>query len=167
MFELQGKNNSAKVFTDNIDQKTIGQIVNMLNEDITKNTKVRIMPDTHYGKGCTIGTTIALPDDKSLWKVSPSIVGVDLSCGMMTYKVNQKVTQEDLKRLDEVINKYIPSGANGYGDTHFKTPNHKNINTVNNLINNLSFKIGNKERHTETLGTLGGGKLIASLTCKV
>ena len=64
MFDLQGKNGLATVFTDNIDEKTIGQIITMLNDPITENTTVRIMPDTHFGAGATIGTTIKLSDNK-------------------------------------------------------------------------------------------------------
>ena len=54
---LQGKYNYATVFTENIEESAIGQVIGMLNEPITKNTTVAIMPDVHAGKGSTIGTT--------------------------------------------------------------------------------------------------------------
>lgn len=77
---LQGKYNYATVFTENIEESVIGQVIGMLNEPITKNTTVAIMPDVHAGKGSTIGTTIKLPEDKKDWKVCPNITGVDLGC---------------------------------------------------------------------------------------
>lgn len=77
---LQGSKNTAQVFTYNIEETAVGQIIGMLNEPITENTTVAIMPDVHAGKGATIGTTIRLPENKADWKVCPNIVGVDLGC---------------------------------------------------------------------------------------
>jgi rtcB protein, putative len=61
---LQGKYNTATVYTYNIEETAIGQVIGMLNEVITENTTVAIMPDVHAGKGSTIGTTIKLPHNK-------------------------------------------------------------------------------------------------------
>lgn len=61
---LQGAKNTAQVFTYNIEETAVGQIIGMLNEPITENTTVAIMPDVHAGKGATIGTTIRLPEKK-------------------------------------------------------------------------------------------------------
>lgn len=44
--------------------------------------KVRIMTDTQKGAGCVIGFTADLKD-----KVIPNIVGVDISCGMLTVNI--------------------------------------------------------------------------------
>lgn len=109
---LQGKYNYATVFTENIEESAIGQIIGMLNEPITKNTTVAIMPDVHAGKGSTIGTTIKLPKDKKEWKVCPNITGVDLGCSMRAIKI--KDTNVDLEKLDKVINENIPAGQNIY-----------------------------------------------------
>lgn len=108
MIELKGKYGETKVFTDNIDDGTISQIVNMLNARIAKDNVLRIMPDCHMGKGSTIGTTIKLNGDKNNWRVCPNVTGVDIGCGIMMYKLSNK--DIDLKILDEVINKHIPSG---------------------------------------------------------
>lgn len=75
MIELNGKFNTAKVFTNNIDSETISQIINLLNQPYMKDLSVRIMPDCHAGAGCVIGTTIQLKD-----KVVPNLVGVDIGC---------------------------------------------------------------------------------------
>ena len=52
---IEGKHNSAKVFTDKIDQKSIDQIKLLLDQEAFKDSKIRIMPDVHYGAGCVIG----------------------------------------------------------------------------------------------------------------
>lgn len=103
MFELSGKYNTCKIFTDNCDNETISQLTDLLNQESVKGSKIRIMPDTHAGKGCVIGTTMTLQD-----KVIPNLVGVDIGCGMLAIKLKEK--EIDLKLLDEVINEYIPAG---------------------------------------------------------
>ena len=52
MFELSGKYNTCKIFTDNCDNETISQLTDLLNQESVKGSKIRIMPDTHAGKGC-------------------------------------------------------------------------------------------------------------------
>lgn len=47
MIELQGKYNKCKVFTNNIDNETISQLINLLNQEFVKDSQIRIMPDTH------------------------------------------------------------------------------------------------------------------------
>lgn len=148
MLELQGKNNTAKVFTDNVNQETIGQIIKMLNEPITKNTQVRIMPDTHYGSGATVGTTIKLPDNRADWKISPAIVGTDMSCAMMSYKIAEK--DIDLEQLDLVVNRVVPAGARIHAQP-------QNPSSVRKLFKKLSYDIPDKSLHEKNLGTLGGG----------
>lgn len=103
MFELKGKHGMAKVFTDNCDNETISQITTLLNQPFVKDSQIRIMPDCHAGKGCVVGTTMALTD-----KVVPNLVGVDIGCGMLATRLED--TEIDLTELDEVINKYVPSG---------------------------------------------------------
>lgn len=75
MLELKGKYGDAKVFTDNIDQETISQVIGLLNQPYAAESKIRIMPDCHAGSGCVIGTTMTLTD-----KVVPNLVGVDIGC---------------------------------------------------------------------------------------
>ncbi|NPC94114.1 hypothetical protein HOO54_18275 [Bacillus sp. WMMC1349] len=72
MIELRGKYNLAKVFTDNLDQKAMGQIIELCNQSFAEGSQIRIMPDTHAGAGCTIGTTMTIKD-----KIVPNLVGVN------------------------------------------------------------------------------------------
>jgi RNA-splicing ligase RtcB len=143
MIELKGKNNTAKVFTDNIESKAMGQIIELCNQDFCKDSKIRIMPDTHAGNGCTIGTTMTIKD-----KVVPNLVGVDIGCGMETIKIAEK--EIDFNMLDNIIRKYIPSGFNT------RTTEHKYCENIN-LTNLISYKHINHSRANLSIGTLGGG----------
>ena len=105
MLELRGKYNTAKIFTDNIDNETISQVIELLNQDYIKDAKIRIMPDCHAGAGCVIGTTMTISD-----KVCPNLVGVDIGCGMLAVRIAEK--DVDLPKLDDVINTYVPAGFN-------------------------------------------------------
>lgn len=132
---------NLKIFTNNIEQEAINQINLLLEQEAFKDSKVRIMPDVHAGKGCVIGFTGNLGD-----KVIPNIVGVDIGCGMLCVELGN--IDIDLAKLDEVIRKYIPSGRN----VHEFIP--------------LPFFIGHLKCYEElkeidwlnnSLGTLGGG----------
>lgn len=148
MFSVKGKFAEATIFTDLIEEQALSQVVGMLNQPITENTRVAIMPDVHAGAGSTIGTTISLSENKQDWRVCPNVVGVDVGCGMMSYKLADK--EIDLKEIDKIVNKYIPSGFN----IHSKTQDQK---FTDNLIENLTFAVDNPERIGLSLGSLGGG----------
>ena len=104
---LKGKFNTAKIFTNNVEEACIEQIKNLLNMEAFAETKIRIMPDCHAGKGCTIGFTMDVKD-----KVVPNLVGVDIGCGMYCVNIGKTKEEIDFAKLDAVINKFIPSGFN-------------------------------------------------------
>jgi RNA-splicing ligase RtcB len=143
MIKLQGKYNEAKVFTDNIESLAISQIIELCNQEFAKDSNIAIMPDTHAGAGCTIGTTMTLHG-----KVVPNLVGVDIGCGMFCVQLKDK--EIDLKALDEVIKKYIPSGQSIRSKDH-------NYNRYVNLNELLCKSQINLDRARKSIGTLGGG----------
>ena len=123
----------------------------MLNEPITENTTVAIMPDVHAGKGATIGTTIRLPENKADWKVCPNVVSVDIGCSMRAIRI--KADEVDLEKLDKVIIEKVPAGQNIHDRVVV------NQKEMRNLLKGLSFRIDQK-RHAHIMkscGTLGGG----------
>lgn len=140
---LKGKNNIAKVYTNNIESEAISQIIELCNQEFCKDSKIIIMPDTHAGAGCTIGTTMTIKD-----KVVPNLVGVDIGCGMETIKIGEK--EIDFSKLDDIIRKHIPSGFN------VRNIEHKYCNMIN-LKNLKSSKYINIDRAKLSIGTLGGG----------
>ena len=73
MIEIIGKFNTAICYTDTLETAAYAQIETVCNEQDFEKSKIRIMPDVHAGKGCTIGTTMTIVD-----KVVPNMVGVDI-----------------------------------------------------------------------------------------
>ena len=52
MIELKGTyNQDCKIFIDEVETEAIELIRNILNQEISTGVQVRIMPDTHVGKG--------------------------------------------------------------------------------------------------------------------
>ena len=77
MIEIKGKVNTAVCFAKTVDDTAAEQIKRMCDYGLTEGCRIRIMPDVHAGKGCTIGTTMTVNN-----RVCPNIVGVDIGCGM-------------------------------------------------------------------------------------
>ena len=103
MIEVKGKYNEARIFTDVVDSASIAQVQELCNQEFTAGSRIRLMPDIHAGKGCTIGTTMTITD-----KVAPNLVGVDIGCGMETTRIREK--RLELQKLDKLIYEKIPSG---------------------------------------------------------
>ena len=104
MLEIKGKINTAICYASVIEEEAIEQIRRMCDYEFTAGSRIRIMPDVHAGKGCTIGTTMTITD-----KAVPNIVGVDIGCGMYTVSLGR--TDINFERLDEAAH-FIPSGMN-------------------------------------------------------
>ncbi|MGX8833991.1 RtcB family protein [Amedibacillus sp. YH-ame6] len=131
-----------KIYTSNIEEKAHKQVLTLMQQDAFKDSKVRIMPDVHAGKGCVIGFTGNLGD-----KVIPNIVGVDIGCGMLLVELENK--DIDLCLIDKVIRENIPSGMNVSEELNGKE-----------LIDLLRCKdqLKNKDDWLyRSMGTLGGG----------
>ena len=103
MIEVNGRFNSAKIYTDVVDEASISQVIALCNQEFSAGSRIRLMPDIHAGAGCTIGTTMTITD-----KVVPNLVGVDIGCGMETIRVRE--THLEMQRLDKLIYEKIPSG---------------------------------------------------------
>lgn len=142
---VEGKYNTAKVFTDVVEDMALNQVQLLCDQKFTVGSKIRIMPDVHAGAGCTIGTTMTIKD-----KVVPNLVGVDIGCGMETIKIKNSFIE--LQKLDKLIYEKIPSGYN------IRTTPHK-FNDEIDLIKLKCLKEGNINllRAQLSLGTLGGG----------
>ena len=146
MQEVKGKYNTAKVFTDVIDETSLKQIQLLCNQEFTAGEKIRLMPDVHAGAGCTIGTTMTIKD-----KIVPNLVGVDIGCGMETLVIHK---DSDVAKnfsgavLDKIIRKNIPCGFD------IRKKAHDFVSEVE--WNKVKGKF-TKNRAILSLGTLGGG----------
>ncbi len=143
MITLQGKFNTAKVFTDHIENEAISQIVNLLNQEFVSGSNIRVMPDAHAGAGCTIGTTMTITD-----RVVPNLVGVDIGCGMET--VVLEGNRVELQKLDKAIHEHIPAGF------AIRDKAHALLDEID-LTKLCAAKQVNLDRAELSLGTLGGG----------
>ena len=140
MMEIKGKVNTALCYAKVIEDEAVEQIRRMCDYPFTEGSRIRIMPDVHAGKGCTIGTTMTIGD-----KAVPNIVGVDIGCGM--YTVNLGRAELDLERLDAAAH-FIPSGLNVWN-----TPQERFDLTALRCCSALK----SPQRLECSLGTLGGG----------
>lgn len=142
MLEIKGAFATAKVFAKTVDASAIEQIELLCSQEFTKGAKIRIMPDVHAGKGCTIGFTANLGN-----MVIPNIVGVDIGCGMLCVKLGE--TEIDFNRFDETVRKYIPCGKETHEGRIAKYPKLQEMHCYRNLKHT--------KRIERSLGTLGGG----------
>lgn len=147
MFEIKGKYNIAKVFANEVDSETISQITALCNQQWLEGCNIAIQADTHAGKGCTIGTTITLKD-----KVSPSLVGVDISCGMLVIQIPKEL-KLNLEKIDNFINDNIPAGFEVNEMLQY------NELELNLLLTSLHCyeNLKNVSRIKKACGSLGGG----------
>lgn len=143
MIELKGKYNSAKIFTDVVDEASIAQVMLLLNQEFVAGSRIRLMPDIHAGAGCTIGTTMTIRD-----KIVPNLVGVDIGCGMECVILGEK--EMDLKKLDSVIHDQIPAGFN------IRNKAHPYIGRCS-IEKLYCVAYVDMDRAEKSLGTLGGG----------
>lgn len=142
MIELQGKYNTAKVFTDNIEQTAISQIINLLNQPFVDGANIRIMSDVHAGAGCVIGFTADLRD-----MVIPNLIGVDIGCGMLVADITD--LDIDIPFLDAVIHSNIPAGFDIHNKPRTKFDEYEYMFCYDKLYKNERFGLA--------IGTLGGG----------
>lgn len=133
-----------KIFTENIEQKALSQIYNLIKQPAFSECKVRIMPDVHAGSGCVIGFTADLGE-----KVIPNIVGVDIGCGMLTTNLGN--IDIDFARLDNVIREYVPSGRSVHKE--------ESLSVASDIIEKMYCKeqLNNIDWLKRSCGTLGGG----------
>ena len=140
MMEIKGQVNTAICFAKVIEDEAIEQIRRMCDYEFTEGSQIRIMPDVHAGKGCTIGTTMTVKD-----KAVPNIVGVDIGCGMFT--VNLGKVEINMEQMDAAAH-FIPSGLNVWECRKERF----------DLLDLRCYRgLKDTRRLERSLGTLGGG----------
>ena len=106
MIELKGKyNRDCKIFLEEVEEGAIELVQNILNHEISEGVQVRIMPDTHVGKGIVIGFTMPMTT-----MVNPNYIGVDIGCSVTSYKLNKRFDTTELPQIDKKIRKAVPMG---------------------------------------------------------
>ena len=143
MIAIQGLYNTAVCYTPQLEEAAERQIHAVCDRPEFAGCKIRIMPDVHAGKGCTIGTTMTIRD-----KIVPGMVGVDIGCGMETVELAER--ELDFDKLDALIRREIPYGREVRGTPH----------PLNGEIDLTRLRCAgqvNLDRAALSIGSLGGG----------
>ena len=143
MVLVQGAYNTAVCYTPELEEAAQQQIQAVCDRPEFAGCKIRIMPDVHAGKGCTIGTTMTIRD-----KIVPGMVGVDIGCGMETVALAER--EIDFDRLDALIREEIPCGREIRDTPH-------DLNGEIDLTQLRCARQVNLSRAMRSIGSLGGG----------
>lgn len=148
MVTIYGKYSNAIVYTvENeqyaIDQYARKQLQMICDHKSSEGSTIRVMPDVHPGKVGTIGLTMTVGDS-----ILPSLVGVDIGCGMTIAKIKAKGLQ--FQQLDTVIRDNIPVGP------RIREKEHKYAERID-LSELKCYKSINARKAIRSIGTLGGG----------
>ncbi|TGY89396.1 RNA-splicing ligase RtcB [Petralouisia muris] len=148
MVTIYGKYTNAIVYTTNCEEYAIDdyarkQLQMICDHPSAAGSKIRVMPDVHPGKVGTIGLTMTVGGS-----ILPSLVGVDIGCGMTLAKIKAK--NLECQKLDTVIREHVPSGGSVRKSVHRL---YKKIN----LGELICYKAIDSVRALASIGTLGGG----------
>ncbi len=148
MITIYGKYTNAIVYTvENelyaLEDYARKQLQMIANHPSAEGSSIRVMPDVHPGKVGTIGLTMTIGDS-----ILPSLVGVDIGCGMTIAKVKTKALQ--FQQLDTVIRDNVPVGP------RIRKKEHKNADRVE-LSELRCYRHINARKAGCSIGTLGGG----------
>lgn len=109
---------------------------------------VAVMPDVHWGNGASVGSVIVNRD-----AVSPSVVGVDIGCGMCA--VRTAVQPDDLKDLGKLRHSIERSVPVGFAENKSVSDRAYHRFAQLGTLSDLGLPFEKKALHQ--LGTLGGG----------
>ena len=148
MITIYGKYTNAIVYTvENelyaLEDYARKQLQMICNHPSSEGSIIRVMPDVHPGKVGTIGLTMTVGDS-----ILPSLVGVDIGCGMTIAKVKTKGIQ--FGQLDSVIRDNVPVGPG------IRRTEHKYADRID-LSELRCAKNINASKANRSIGTLGGG----------
>ncbi len=152
--KITGEHNTAKVFNPNIDDASYGQIERMMDRETFKDSKFRFMPDVHYGKGSTVGTTMTVTD-----KIVPNFIGVDIGCGVNVTELEitkrEALDKKFLKQFDRLVRQNVPLGFKRHrNDRKATLVQHRDFLVADQLGEDIFY---------ESIGSLGGGNHFISL----
>lgn len=125
-----------RVFARTVEQACYDQIERFMRSPASEGSQVRVMPDTHAGKGCVVGFTMTIQD-----RVVPNLVGVDIGCGMLALEVDE-VTPQDFVAMC----RHVPVGFSSHLEP-----------VVDFDLSDLVAPVEHQYRVLCSIGTLGSG----------
>lgn len=148
MITIYGKYTNAIVYTVDSEQYAIDeyarkQLQMICDHPSTAGSKIRVMPDVHPGKVGTIGLTMTVGDS-----LLPSLVGVDIGCGMTLAKIKAK--NIEYQKLDTIIREHVPVGGKVRKNVH-------KFSSKVDLSKLRCYQMIDDSKAELSIGTLGGG----------
>lgn len=148
MITIYGKYTNAIVYSVENEEYALEeyarkQLQRICDHPSAEGSVIRVMPDVHPGKVGTIGLTMTIGDS-----ILPSLVGVDIGCGMTIAKVKTKGVE--CQKLDAVIRDDVPVGG------ALRKKIHRMADEVELSLLRCFDKI-DEGRALCSIGTLGGG----------
>lgn len=148
MVTIYGKYTNAIVYTAAneeyaIDEYARKQLQMLCDHPSATGSKIRVMPDVHPGKVCTIGLTMTVGNS-----LMPNLVGVDIGCGMTIAKLKNK--NIEFQKLDTIIRENVPCGGKVRKNAH-------KYSRSLELEKLYCYKTIDQAKAGLSIGTLGGG----------
>ena len=127
MFELSGKYNTCKVFTDNVDNSTISQLTSLMNQESIKDSQIRIMSD------CLLDSAEVLTINgfkfiKDL-NYNDLVANYDLDSKSVFFKEPKNIIKRELRCDEKVYDLYCKQS-----NFHFYATENHRVLTNNGVI---------------------------------
>lgn len=163
----------VKIFANNVEEAAVELINAIAGHPVFDNLPIRIMPDTHAGKGIVVGFTCPVGN-----QVNPEHIGADIGCGIETILFDKLLSKDDYPLFEQRIRKEIPMGKDLNGHRQFDMKDFckfmrkeldRAIQSSDGLVQEIPFKTENdisswcKSIHLDeklfykSIGTLGSG----------
>ena len=148
MITIYGKYAKALVYTVKSEEYALedyarAQLQMICDHPSAEGSIIRVMPDVHPGKVGTVGLTMTVGNS-----ILPSLVGVDIGCGMTMAKLKTKGIE--FQQLDVVIRDGVPVGG------RIREKEHKFAELID-LEKLRCYKSIDARKAIRSIGTLGGG----------
>lgn len=142
----------VKNFAIGSDKELEADIEALASCEAYADSKIRVMPDGHRGKGAVIGSTITYSD-----KVVPYTVGVDIACRVSLFGIPYG-SAYDFERIDAAVHNEVPAGKG----VHKEAKDYFGFD-YEDLACWHMFSSDEMERFRLSMGTLGGGNHYVSV----
>lgn len=164
---------NVKIFATDVEETAMEMINAIAEQPEFDNLPVRIMPDTHAGKGIVVGFTCPVSG-----KVNPEHIGTDIGCGIETIVFDRILPSEAYALFEQRIRKEIPMGKELNAQRQFDMKDFcrfmrreldRAVQSSDGLVNEIPFKTEkdisfwcstihlDEKMFYKSIGTLGGG----------
>ena len=146
--KLEGKVGEAIIYAVSdekvsVDDYALAQIKLLCDNEVSRESKIRVMPDVHPSKVSTVGLTMTVGE-----RIMPFLVGIDIGCGVTIAKL--KEFRPEYQKIDKAIRENI-STDKGVRSRIYSTAASFDFKEL------LAESHINKQRALQSLGTLGYG----------